>query len=137
LSIKQGPYNNEAFTSLKTLKEAFLAAWNSQNYDKILKEVRNMRSLISTEVNPPLTEFLDLGIEDYLLEVLKNQYSGFFELQYEVSWILSNICSVNSARLLPIINKGLIPHLVNLLTNLEFFENVSDICTIFTRFYWV
>lgn len=114
------------------MKKTFLEAWESQNFEAILKEVRRIRETISREKNSPIIEFLDLGLEDYFLEMLKSKYAPLFELQHEVSWIISNICSVPASRLLPLINKDLVNLLKNLLGNSEFFENVLSSFPLFS-----
>ncbi|KYN07225.1 Importin subunit alpha-2 [Cyphomyrmex costatus] len=75
--------------------------------------IQACRKLLSREKNPPINDIIEGGIVPCFIELLDNNLN--IPLQFEVTWVLTNIASGTSVQTQNVIKHGAIPKLVNLL----------------------
>eukprot|EP01084_Bolivina_argentea_P138998 244578_1 len=115
------------FTELMMSKQySFLAKlWgkgiNSTNNKRLLQVIKLIRKLIAVnDPNPPIQTVIDIGVIPKLIPFLQHDKNIDEKLQFESTWIITNICSGTEEQTQHIINIGAVPLLINLLKSTSY-----------------
>jgi len=86
-----------------------------QNVDEelLIENAQKIRKILSKEPQPPFDEVIKCGLIPRFVELLDADRNPM--IQFEVEWILTNICSGTSEQTRAVVDHGAIPKLVNLL----------------------
>lgn len=101
-----------------------------ENYDKIvsfdsvehLNAIRFFRVILSSSVNPQIDAIIDVGLVPIFIKFLKDNNNQ--DLQFEATWVLTNIASGTSAQCGVIMNSEAVPILIQLLRSSNI--NISE-----------
>ncbi|KAH3760979.1 importin alpha [Pelomyxa schiedti] len=97
-----------------TVPEAVVAVMSNQ-VEVAYQGTMALRALLSLENSPPIQEVLDSGVVPRLIQFLGLADNPKF--QYEALWALTNICSGNTKQTQAVIDYGIIPPLISLLSS--------------------
>ena len=95
---------------------------HSESINSKIQGARDLRLILSRNYTPPLPELIDSGVVPILIS-----FTTLFdhpELQYESAWALSNIASGDMEHTKVLVDKGIIPKILDLLTSPH--EHVQD-----------
>lgn len=96
----------------------------SPNTETKFEAIKTIRSVLSSDKNPPIDEIIEAGILPILVDALK--YDNIHILQFEAAWALTNIASGNSMQTRKVVEIGAIPLLIKLLESSN--DNVAEQC---------
>ncbi|XP_011158592.3 importin subunit alpha [Solenopsis invicta] len=86
---------------------------NSSNETLQLTAIQTCRKLLSRERDPPINDMIEGGIVPLCIKFLDNDDN--ISLQFEVTWVLTNIASGTSVQTQNVVKHGAVPKLVKLL----------------------
>lgn len=91
----------------------------NQNNDQILivENAQKIRKLLSKDPQPPFNLIISSGLMPRFVELL--DWSDVPTLQFEVAWILTNICSGTSEQTKVVVDHGAVPKLVGLMSSTD------------------
>ncbi|KAL0124943.1 hypothetical protein PUN28_006661 [Cardiocondyla obscurior] len=104
--------NAAVSTSALSIDEILDLIYSSDEASQLLG-VQTCRKLLSREKNPPINEVIEKGIVPLCIKLLDNDHNVL--LQFEVTWVLTNIASGTSEQTQYVVKHGAIAKLVNLL----------------------
>eukprot|EP00656_Telonema_subtile_P010451 TRINITY_DN1503_c0_g3_i2.p1 TRINITY_DN1503_c0_g3~~TRINITY_DN1503_c0_g3_i2.p1 ORF type:complete len:700 (-),score=209.77 TRINITY_DN1503_c0_g3_i2:833-2932(-) len=84
----------------------------SADPDSKIDYIRQVRKLLSIDVNPPIQEVVDSGVVPQLIRFLDHP-----SLQFELLWVLTNIASGTTEHVALLLQHDLVPRLVRLLSS--------------------
>ncbi|KAJ3438084.1 importin subunit alpha-4 [Anaeramoeba flamelloides] len=87
----------------------------NSNYEDPLPLVQNLRTIVSTEDEPPMDEIIFSGVIPYIMNFMKDDSNNL--LQYESAWIISNIASGTSLHTEYVVNNEAISEFCHLLSS--------------------
>jgi hypothetical protein len=91
-------------------------ALSQQESDQhVFLATQQFRKLLSVEVNPPIQEVINLGIVPKFVEFLRDATKP--QLQFEASWVLTNIASGSPEQTRVVVETGALPLFVQLLSS--------------------
>lgn len=73
--------------------------------------LENVRKLLSTEKNPPIQAVINAN--GLLARIIEMLYNNNEKIQFEASWILTNLVSGTSAQTRVVVDAGVLPPLIN------------------------
>lgn len=85
----------------------------NQDFSRILDCAQRIRRLLSREPQPPFDDVINSGLMPRFVELLDLDADPM--IQFEVAWILTNICSGTSEQTRAVVNSGALPKLVRLI----------------------
>lgn len=103
---------NEVKVRIKELVEQL----KSDDPSVKLEAMVESRKLLSQEVEPPVQDFIDSGVLPLAIAAVKAENS---ELQYEATWVITNIASGTSEQTTAVVDHGAVPVLIELLGSPE------------------
>lgn len=88
-----------------------------QNEDmiRLLESAQKVRKILSKEPQPPFDEVIQSGLVPRLVQLLDLNENP--TIQFEVAWIITNICSGTTDQTRVVVNSGALPKLVNLISS--------------------
>lgn len=95
--------------------EILEALRQNDNEQALIESAQRVRKILSKEPQPPFDEVIQSGLLPRLVELL-DRYDNT-TIQFEVAWILTNICSGTSEQTQTVVNHGAVPKLVELLNS--------------------
>lgn len=114
--------DSEPFGSLKTdhhdidtsvTQEMIAGIMQDVDMVKVLENARKVRKILSKEPQPPFDEVIQSGLVSRVVQLLDRDDEP--SIQFEVAWILTNICSGTSEQTSVVVDSGATPKLVRLL----------------------
>merc|ERR1719359_833129 len=91
-------------------------ALSQQESDQhVFLATQQFRKLLSVETNPPIQEVINLGIVPKFVEFLRDNTKP--QLQFEASWVLTNIASGSPEQTRVVVETGALPLFVQLLAS--------------------
>lgn len=96
-------------------REILDALRQNDNEQALIESAQKVRKILSKEPQPPFDEVIQSGLLPRLVELL-DRYDNTV-IQFEVAWILTNICSGTSEQTQIVVDHGSVPKLVNLLNS--------------------
>jgi importin subunit alpha-1 len=90
-----------------------LESTKSIEEQKHLYAAQGLRKLLSQERHPPIQEVIDSGVVPIMLHWI--QRSEFPQLQFEATWVITNIASGTHQNCQIIVEKGAVPLIIKLL----------------------
>lgn len=97
------------------LNEIFAVINTAQNYDDILPAVRTIRKILSEIRNPPIDDVVNANLVPFLISYLDLDNNP--QLQFEAAWAITNIASGTSQHTQYIVELGVVPKLIRLLSS--------------------
>mmetsp|Transcript_47247 Transcript_47247/g.85099 ORF Transcript_47247/g.85099 Transcript_47247/m.85099 type:complete len:652 (-) Transcript_47247:214-2169(-) len=86
----------------------------SSSHEYQMTAARQIRKMLSVEINPPIDEVIAVpNLIDRLLELCKQMETE--QIQFEVFWVLTNICSGTAQHTAAVVDKGAPPIFVDVL----------------------
>eukprot|EP01084_Bolivina_argentea_P138999 244579_1 len=93
---------------------------DSTNNKRLFKVIQLTRKLTALVEDPPLQSIIDTGMISKLVQFLQDDKNINEELQHEVAWIFTNICSGTEEQTQYVIDKGVIPLFINLIKSTSY-----------------
>ncbi|KAJ6253150.1 importin alpha [Anaeramoeba flamelloides] len=87
----------------------------SKQIDECYRGTRAIKLLLSEETDPPIDLVINTNVAPYFNEFLS--LDNYPDLQFESTWALSNLCSENTTQTKYIVDLGVIPKLVRLISS--------------------
>lgn len=115
----QSPADNQLNNSMPIdgdlciTKELIEALRQDDNEQILIEAAQRVRKILSKEPQPPFDEVIQSGLLPRLVRLL-GRYDNT-TIQFEVAWILTNICSGTSLQTQAVVDNGAVPSLVSLL----------------------
>ncbi|XP_042875695.1 importin subunit alpha-3-like [Penaeus japonicus] len=81
-----------------------------------LEAMVEARKMLSQENDPPVQDFIDNGVLPLAIESIK---TGNSDLQYEATWVITNIASGTNEQTTAVVEHGAVPILIGLLSSPE------------------
>lgn len=101
------------FDKIETLTPDMITdIMQSQDIGRILDSAQKIRRLLSREPQPPFDDVISSGLMPRLVELL--DFDADPTIQFEVAWILTNICSGTTEQTRAVVDSGALPKLVRL-----------------------
>jgi len=114
----QGPNSK---TEILMNPEEIKAAIEAQDDASIFLGTQSARRILSKEKNPPIDQFIEMGIIPRLVHFLARADNP--KLQFEAAWALTNIASGNSDQTKAVVDAGSVQYFVELLKSPD-----SNVC---------
>ncbi|KAJ6237576.1 importin subunit alpha-8 [Anaeramoeba flamelloides] len=93
----------------------FIEQVKSEELDVCYQGTRAIRLLLSEETDPPIDLILESGAPQYIAEFLL--MDDYHNLQFESTWAISNLCSDSTSQTKQIVDLGVIPKFVDLISS--------------------
>lgn len=101
---------NQQFT-----KEIVEGLMQDDNLQLLIDNAQKVRKILSKEPQPPIDEVIQSGVIPRFAELLERNDCAI--LQFEVAWVLTNICSGTSEQTKTVVDHGVIPKLIGLMSS--------------------
>lgn len=97
-----------------SINEDVIKALNQdENVEMIIANAQKVRKALSKEPQPPFDDVIQKGLLPRLVQLLDRNDNT--TIQFEVSWVLTNICSGTTQHTKAVVDAGAVPKLVQLL----------------------
>lgn len=87
----------------------------NDNPQLLVESARRVRKILSKEPQPPFDDVIQTGLVPRVVELLDRHDDT--TIQFEVAWILTNICSGTTEQTRVVVDNGALPKLVNLVSS--------------------
>lgn len=107
---------NETSDSIQDLtisKEVIDALLQDENQQLLIDNAQKVRKILSKEPQPPFDQVIQSGLIPRFIALLDCDSNP--TLQFEVAWILTNVCSGTTDQTLCVVDNGAVPKLLRLL----------------------
>lgn len=94
-------------------KEMIDGLMQNENLDILIDNAKKVRKILSKEPQPPFDDVIKEGLVPRFIELL-DKFDNY-TLQFEVAWILTNVCSGTTEQTRTVVDHGGIPKMVNML----------------------
>ena len=106
--------------TLAEIPQLLQTATSASSFDDRLNAVRDIRRMLSVQINPPVKQLIQAGVLPILIRFLA--FDDQPTLQFEATWALTNITSTDLTA--EVVNAGATPGLVRLLQSPK--EDIRD-----------
>lgn len=103
---------NQQYTFTKEMVEILM---HGTDLSLLIDNAQRVRKILSKEPQPPIDEVIESGLVPRFIQLLDR--SDCTILQFEVAWILTNICSGTSEQTKKVVDNGVIPKLITLMAS--------------------
>lgn len=112
-SIEVRTENFDSIQDFTITKDVIAALLQNENKGLLIENAQKIRKLLSKEPQPPFDEVIQSGLVPRFIQLL--EWNEDPVIQFEVAWILTNICSGTTEQTRVVVNHDAVPKLVNLL----------------------
>lgn len=106
-------FDNDTAQDFQLTKEFMDAIYQNTNDDLLITHAQRVRKALSKEPQPPFDKVIQSGLIPRFVQLLER--SDNTTIQFEVAWILTNICSGTTEQTRSVVDKGAVPKLIALL----------------------
>lgn len=120
LEVDGGDQFNETSESIQDLnisKEIIDGLLQDENQQLLVDNAQRIRKLLSKEPQPPFDQVIQSGLIPRFIALLDRDDNP--TLQFEVAWILTNVCSGTTDQTLSVVDNGAVPRLMRLLKSTD------------------
>lgn len=105
---------NVILETIETLSPEMIdGIMQNQDFGRILDSAQRIRRLLSREPQPPFDDVINCGLVSRLVQLLDLDSDPM--IQFEVAWILTNICSGTSEQTKAVVESGALPKIIKLI----------------------
>lgn len=107
--------NLDSIQDISISKEVMDALMQNENLELLTENAQRVRKILSKEPQPPFDEVIQSGLIPRFISLLDRDSDP--TLQFEVAWILTNICSGTTDQTRVVVDNGAVPKLLRLVSS--------------------